>query len=129
MGELEAAAKPLCDLARAESPPFLAWGEYGLALAAMRRSTWGQALELATSAFALARKIGELPVVFRAAATAATALSALSRRAEAEELRAEAAGVVNMMVESIRDDELRRSFQGRDDVAKLLASATQAPSS
>jgi class 3 adenylate cyclase/tetratricopeptide (TPR) repeat protein len=126
--DLEAAAEALCDLARAESPPFLAWGQYGLALAAVRRAAWERALEFARSALGVAEGIGELPVVWRAGTAASAALTALGRRREAEERRAAAASIVRGMSETIGDEELGDGFLRRADVTELLAS-TEAPRS
>jgi len=38
--DVEDVARRLCEQARDESPPFLAWGEYGVALAALLKDEW-----------------------------------------------------------------------------------------
>jgi tetratricopeptide (TPR) repeat protein len=85
--ELDAAAGRLCEGDAEETVIFGSWGTYGLGLAAARRGEWDAALTVAKAAIARAEATFELPVVRRAAALAADALTALGEEQEAERYR------------------------------------------
>lgn len=118
-------ARRIYELAHTQSPPFLAWGQYGLALSASLEGEWESAAELATTACSAADSIGERPVAWRAGLVAAQALSALGRREKAAARRAQAAEIVEEIVVTIADPQLRDSFLGRADVAELRIPSTQ----
>lgn len=113
---VEAAASRLCELAAQESPPLLAWGEYGLALAAALRGRWDEAQERSLGALARSEAIGEHPLIWRTARLAAASLSAVGRQQEAEERSQQAVDTMRAMADDLRDPGLVARFLEPPDV-------------
>lgn len=117
----EAVGQGLRDLARSESPVFLAWGEYGSALAAALRKEWTEAADGAEDALSRAEEIGDRLIAWRSSAVLARTLSELGESEVAERHRTRAREIVEGMARGLRDPAIRDSFLGRWDVTELSA--------
>jgi len=117
---LRATAEELTEAAEGESPMYLALGRYGLAVAALLRQDWAQAFELATTLEETARSFGDRMIEWMAARLAWKALAGLERHWDAMVAVARAARISREIAETITDENLRRSFLSRPEVAEVL---------
>jgi hypothetical protein len=113
------AASRLIERARDESPPFLAWGEYGTSLAALLDEDWPTALDCAETAHRSASLIGEIPLVWRTRSIAAKSLLAMGRGEEAKRLWDDAQRAVGDMANSLVNPRSRSMFLSRNDIGDL----------
>lgn len=107
---LREAARRLREPAAEESPPFVAWGDYGVALSAALVEDWETARTQTEVALARAEAMGEELLVWRALALLARALAEVGRAEEARECRAEATRKLEHMAATIEDPDARAAF-------------------
>jgi class 3 adenylate cyclase/tetratricopeptide (TPR) repeat protein len=108
--QLRAAAERLREPTAEESPPFVAWGDYGLALSAALVEDWDSARSGAEVALTRALAAGEELVVWRSHALLARAFEALGRECDAGEHRADATRKLEQIVATVEDSGARAAF-------------------
>lgn len=104
------AAQRLRELSLAESRPFLAWGEHGIAAAAELVEDWDLALAAGERALARSVEVDEALVAWRSLALLARALDAVGRPREGQVCRINADERLERMAATIPDPERRDAF-------------------
>jgi class 3 adenylate cyclase/tetratricopeptide (TPR) repeat protein len=107
---LRKAAERLREPAAEESPPFVAWGDYGVALSAAVVEDWESARTGAEEALTRALATGEELVVWRSLALLVRVLDALGRQDDAAERRADATSKLEEIAATIEDPDVRADF-------------------